>query len=535
MKLTHFRLTPHESPDTDVILLGHSLGGILAAEVALLRSHSPKSSHAQQHRILGLVAYDTPFLGMHPGVVGTGLSSLFRPKPELPEGKPNADDSPTSYSGAESVMSSSASISSSVLSEIPNDPNFNRPFQNDVLITQRKGLEKAFYFINKHSDGLTKATREYVKSHLEFGGCMADYPGLKRRYNAIRAMEDVDELKGRTDPQGRALRRVRFVNYYSASTGRREQSKSPARTPSTEMKEMSLAPQKSLEDGRKSGTVTPTTPRVSLEEHRPDGFVVRKSLEDADPSRDYFVPTEAPTTEAFEKHDASDSKEESAENEADQTQVSADANEKPDIEAGLPPVPPEPNPPPTFDPSQYPDPDHLKIAQKDHSRLMKAYERAKKDREKSLREREKLITKREKAAKKQAEKLAKTAASNQSVEHQEMIKRSTTLNPETYDKQLAKDIEERKSGVSSEADIQKIKKQRDRKFCTLPSKDSKTGLRDKTWIRVYMEGVDEVVAHTSLFIAEGETYERLVGDTADRIENWIQEERGLQTALGGLR
>jgi pimeloyl-ACP methyl ester carboxylesterase len=31
-------LEPHESPDTDVVLIGHSMGGLLAAEVALMAS-----------------------------------------------------------------------------------------------------------------------------------------------------------------------------------------------------------------------------------------------------------------------------------------------------------------------------------------------------------------------------------------------------------------------------------------------------------------------------------------------------------------
>jgi surfactin synthase thioesterase subunit len=34
-------LEPHESPTTDVILLGHSMGGLLAAEVILTVSHLP--------------------------------------------------------------------------------------------------------------------------------------------------------------------------------------------------------------------------------------------------------------------------------------------------------------------------------------------------------------------------------------------------------------------------------------------------------------------------------------------------------------
>lgn len=63
---------------TDVILLGHSMGGILAAEVALLRDADMR----RRHDILGVVAFDTPFLGMHPGVIGAGLGSIFRPQPK---------------------------------------------------------------------------------------------------------------------------------------------------------------------------------------------------------------------------------------------------------------------------------------------------------------------------------------------------------------------------------------------------------------------------------------------------------------------
>ena len=59
------------------------------------------------------------------------------------------------------------------------------------------------------------------------------------------------------------------------------------------------------------------------------------------------------------------------------------------------------------------------------------------------------------------------------------------------------------------------------KFCMLPPKDS-AGHKDPTWIRVYMEGMDEVAAHTSLFFLN-ETYERLVGDVGARIEEWVRE------------
>ena len=170
--LKHHRLAPHESDTTDIILVGHSLGGILAAEVVLIPSHRPGSNELFQHRCLGLIAFDVPYLGMHPGVVGTGIASLFRAPPELPESSLPAE---TPFSGSLS----------------PSDPNFNPTYSNDVHLANREGkLQRAWYFWNKHAGELMKATGQYVSSHVEFGGVLADYPGLRRRYSAVRSLED---------------------------------------------------------------------------------------------------------------------------------------------------------------------------------------------------------------------------------------------------------------------------------------------------------------------------------------------------------
>ena len=50
------------------------MGGLLAAEAAI-------SSHPQSKRVVGLVAFDVPFLGMHPHVIISGIASL------LPDGE----------------------------------------------------------------------------------------------------------------------------------------------------------------------------------------------------------------------------------------------------------------------------------------------------------------------------------------------------------------------------------------------------------------------------------------------------------------
>lgn len=198
------RLEPHESGETDVILLGHSMGGLLLAETVLLPARSQWSSPLE-HRVLGTINFDTPFLGMHPGIIKAGLESIFR-----------SDDSPPPVAGqaqAGDIM----------------DPNYNPPFFNDTRLPVRSAWRNAAHFVNKHSNNLTNATKQAFASHIEFGKCMADYDGLKIRYCRIRMLEDENLERRRTVVHGnRPPPRIRFVNYYTASTGRPKKPKAPA-------------------------------------------------------------------------------------------------------------------------------------------------------------------------------------------------------------------------------------------------------------------------------------------------------------------
>ena len=548
------RLEPNESPTTDVILLGHSLGGILAAEVALLPTHRPQSSERRQHRILGVIGFDVPFLGLHPIVISTGIKSLFRPALETPDAKtleenglsPNTSNSP-------SLLSPTDSSVSDPFQAWPPGPNFNPKFANDVIWNpSKKCWESGLHFIKKHKDGLYKASKEYLVSYLEFGGCLADYPGLKNRYDHLRALEDVDELKQHRDAQGRPYRKVRFVNYYSASTGRPKLPKgsgsaslTPQTTISNEMQDLSLAPSRRPED-RNSVVATPSTgPRLSLEEHTDDGFLPKplEEMQEMDPRpMDHSDVEEAASQHEIPILDNPLTSEAAEASQSLDTAVSGKDTVPEDVSDpdSLPPVPRLPHPPAPFDASKYTVKDTLKIAEKEHARQSKAYERAKKDREKTIREREKMLQRREKtlmkeqekkdrALAKQQEKQAKLVKKNQDIEERERLKRSTTLNPESVNKhpQLAAD----QLDAGSEK-LEPKKKQSDRKFCALPSKDPQTGLRDRTWIRVYMGGIDEVVAHTTLFSGIGEAYEKLVGDTASRIEDWVREDHTKRVVLG---
>lgn len=286
------------------------MGGILSAEVTLLTSSSSDVFGAQQfrHRILGTINFDCPFLGLHPGIVLSGIGSLFRSTPSPPRSQVSCSDTedqvldlhPKHSSRASSPLrtpltlgsiGSEADLNSGASSKtdenIPtrafedyksqnsagedtslhpslSDPNYDPPFPNDIRLPERKGWDNTLHFITKHSHHLTKAATAYVTSHLEFGACVADYKGLKNRYIQLRPLEDIQPLR-------EGARRVRFVNYYTICHGRpKKQTQATARRHSENYLQH-------MPNNPSSSTLTTQSPmpspRISIEEHR-DGEVV---------------------------------------------------------------------------------------------------------------------------------------------------------------------------------------------------------------------------------------------------------------------
>ncbi|KAF7964915.1 hypothetical protein HWV62_1649, partial [Athelia sp. TMB] len=69
-------------PPGPVILMAHSMGGLLAADAATNTSN-------KAHRVIGMVAFDTPYLGMHPHVVISGIASLIPKDDDEKKSKPS--------------------------------------------------------------------------------------------------------------------------------------------------------------------------------------------------------------------------------------------------------------------------------------------------------------------------------------------------------------------------------------------------------------------------------------------------------------
>lgn len=554
------------------------MGGILSAEVVLLKKPNDESF---QHRILGTVNFDTPFLGMHPGVVVSGIGSIFRAAPESPGANSqqgssqgteavriptNENVSSSSYgtpalqqprtqssttSGYFSPPSSSATTSrqgsgltslqqASSLDLPTKDPNYNPPFPNDIRLPTRTGWDNALHFVMKHSDGLTKATKSYVTSHLEFGGAMADYKGLQNRYGKLRALEDVEASRS-----GRP--RIRFVNYYTASTGRskRPKSLSPGGSRSQIVSQVDGSGNSVNESMQELALAAPSTrspsrsPRISVEEYR-DGQVIPGVLEDDEDLDAHQSPlvdesanddasegmnTIDPTPITDDEHEEVRTTEDKSASETMEPTSSSTSHPNPlSPSPSLPPIPTLPPSPPAFNPTPYPDKDTRKIAEKEHSRQVKAYKQAVKDRDKAIKDRRKLLEKREKAAKLAREKQMKLKAkelvkAEKDAEIEEGKKKgkdgTDTTKPTS---QQPKKLQKESTGADGAAEQEPPKPKRDRKFCLLPPKTNNE--RDPCWMRVYMRDVDEVGAHCGLFVV-GEQYEWLVGDVGERVRGWV--------------
>ncbi|TFB05788.1 hypothetical protein CCMA1212_001949 [Trichoderma ghanense] len=187
--------SPTVEPSVRTILIGHSMGGIVAAETVMgLASDKPiytedgidKSgggpafNHLMFPRIQGVLAFDTPYLGIAPGVVAYGAEGHYQ----------TAQSALSSLSslwrmagGGGDDASAAASAASALTKTTPakNDEGGGWGWGKIAMYGAAAGAMAAggaaAWMNREHiSTGWT-----WVSSHLEFVGCLARPEALKQR------------------------------------------------------------------------------------------------------------------------------------------------------------------------------------------------------------------------------------------------------------------------------------------------------------------------------------------------------------------
>ncbi|KAI0885153.1 uncharacterized protein GGS22DRAFT_139582 [Annulohypoxylon maeteangense] len=599
-------LAPHESPTTDVVLLGHSMGGMLAADIALMPSRDQYRIGYFLHRILGTVHLDVPLLGLHPGIITAGIASLFRPKPEKPDRPDPAnvpedlipeDESAVPISNITSASTSiysdpsGASLVSSHSSSSPGirgrhgitfDPNFNPSFTNDVRLQDRGWWRNIVHFVEKHnSEGLVDAATNHIMSHMEFGGCLIDINGLKTRYENIRKLEDVDDIKHHGFPH--VPPQIRFTQYYTVCHGYPKKPKAqnsdnrPENRPETPEVPNSIhsapsTPQVSIQNHNSPSSKHILTNAASEEEYcdadgegpglqlldpepisedpepMPESSLSQQSLEDSkskslEPCLVDVEPSgsgDNTDTNPQQSQDHHLSKEFSETHDTVGTTNLSDSIAALGLDLpAIPELPQEPEPPNL---EQYTDKDTRKQAEREAKRAQKDYAKLVKERERTIKERQKIFDKRKKKLAQETEKREK--------EEQKRRKKEEAMaaasKPPTLEEATSKHaphpltLQESRSSDhdiasplpspsgKSQNKTKPVKQPKERKFCNTPPMVN--GQMDPKWVKIFMKDTDQVGAHTGLFF-RGEHYERLVGDVGQTIVSWVQDDMTKKAVL----
>jgi len=197
-----------KQPPADVILSGHSMGGLLAAEAA-----TSISKHGKDHRVIGLLAFDVPFLGMHPHVVITGIASLFPQDDDKLDAKSEAElnDSTVQLVSEHDVHQSQPEENRGMLSTTDLHPTHSQDddewdqFKNSPARTKtpeswepkpnffnkslqffaKHSQDPVVKFFKKHKDNPLGAAKIWIVEHFSFGIIMFEPQELLARYKVL--------------------------------------------------------------------------------------------------------------------------------------------------------------------------------------------------------------------------------------------------------------------------------------------------------------------------------------------------------------
>ncbi|KAI9703123.1 MAG: hypothetical protein M1836_007688 [Candelina mexicana] len=212
IEVQKFTSSPMIDPSVRVILCGHSMGGIVAADTVLaISSEQPISSAPEATTFMfpyiqGILAFDTPYLGIAPGVVAHGAeghyntaTSAFGALSEAAsmfgwgasgQGKSNKDlkkeEAPKALPSTGGAMETMAAVQRGDAAAAPAWQRWGKVAMfAGAAGAVAAGGAAAYMKRDQITEGWT-----WVGSHLEFVGCLMRGEELKKRLLSVVKLEE---------------------------------------------------------------------------------------------------------------------------------------------------------------------------------------------------------------------------------------------------------------------------------------------------------------------------------------------------------
>ncbi|CCU81742.1 hypothetical protein BGHDH14_bghG005404000002001 [Blumeria hordei DH14] len=180
-------------PSIQVVLVGHSMGGIVAADAVrtlYLVSKFPTSSSSQDNsvvfpKIQGVLTFDTPFLGISPGVltnispnssVLTQIGRITKPFWGFKDAMQDETYGKSSYAST-SKDNSSSSLPTDIPTPMSTLQGWSKATTLAGTVAALATVTTAAYW---HWDSVLKGW-SWIDSHLEFVKCLLDEDSLRGR------------------------------------------------------------------------------------------------------------------------------------------------------------------------------------------------------------------------------------------------------------------------------------------------------------------------------------------------------------------
>ncbi|KAJ5987174.1 hypothetical protein N7451_011539 [Penicillium sp. IBT 35674x] len=225
LEVANHTASPTVDPSVHVFLVGHSMGGIVAAETLLLLAAEQPIPHSSTSdvqsapgpddqlpavepgtfmfpHIQGVLAFDTPYLGIAPGVVSYGAEGHYR-------NATTAYNTISEVAGLFGYGGKNDASKEAAAAEIAKEPAKALPASADAAATpswQRWGRYAMFagaagavaaggaaaLYTNRQN---LSAGFNWVSSHLEFVGCLTRTSELRQRLVGLAHVQDERGIK----------------------------------------------------------------------------------------------------------------------------------------------------------------------------------------------------------------------------------------------------------------------------------------------------------------------------------------------------